>query len=694
MKKLLGMFIAVLLLFSGSAVSASEAYAGYNYNSWSVSEPAPNVYEAVAAVTGLSAGTTQFLAPQDMVYQNGELYILDSGNARVVVLDEKYRFKREYSRFSHESGELTLQNPRGIFVSASGRMYIADTDNARVLICDMDGRVIDILEKPDDEVFPDNIEFRPKRLLADKKGNTYVLCEDFYYGAVLYDADGAFSRYFGANRVEVSLEQLADRFWRLFMTDTQKGYLSQYVPTDYNSFDIDEDDFIYTCSLSQQSTNELKKLNALGSNMLRSSITYDPLNKEDYGERERVWYNGKYLDSNLVDVDVSEQGMINALDFTYGRVYQYDQDSNLLAILGGMGEQLGLFRMPVAVESVGSDILVLDAEKATVTAFSLTEYGRLINKATLLYNEGYYDQAMEEWQQLLQHNLNSEQANRGIGRAYLEQANYKEAMEYLRLGQDRAGYSKAYGYYRTEVIRAYFPLVAVIILLILGVFFFWGRIHAAFRKRFPISDGPRKFINPLSCMLHPVNGMEAVRTQSGAGQLVVSGVILLLWFFVSTIERQGTGFIFNLNRPEDLSLWIMAAKTFGIFVLFTACSWAVGSLNQGEGTFARIVNTCACAVVPYILAVLFKTVASNFIVYEEGTLFDAVVIVALLYTMFMLFSAVMTAHQYSAGKTVVSLLLTLFAIVVVLFVLILIFSLIQQLGIFVMTVYNEIMFRI
>lgn len=176
--------------------------------------------------------------------------------------------------------------------------------------------------------------------------------------------------------------------------------------------------------------------------------------------------------------------------------------------------------------------------------------------------------------------------------------------------------------------------------------------------------------------------------------MVVSGVILLLWFFVSTIERQGTGFIFNLNRPEDLNLWLMAAKTFGIFVLFTACSWAVGSLNQGEGTFARIVNTCACAVVPYILAVLFKTVASNFIVYEEGALFDAVVIVALLYAVFMLFSAVMTAHQYSAGKTVVSLLLTLFAIVVVLFVLVLIFSLMQQLGIFVMTVYNEIMFRI
>ena len=194
MKKLVSMFIAVLLLSSASAASASEAYAGYNYNSWSVSEPAPNAYEAVAAVSGLSAGTTQFLSPQDMVYRNGELYILDSGNARVVVLDEQYRFKREYSRFFHGSEELTLQNPMGIFVSAAGRMYIADTDNARVLICGMDGQVVDILEKPDDEIFPENTEFRPKRVLADKKGNTYVLCEDFYYGAVLYDADGAFSR--------------------------------------------------------------------------------------------------------------------------------------------------------------------------------------------------------------------------------------------------------------------------------------------------------------------------------------------------------------------------------------------------------------------------------------------------------------------------------------------------------------------
>ena len=78
--------------------------------------------------------------------------------------------------------------------------------------------------------------------------------------------------------------------------------MSQYVPTDYNSFDIDADDFIYTCSLSKQSTNELKKLNALGNNMLQAEITYDPLNKDDYGEdvykRQRLLCSGHYTAGN------------------------------------------------------------------------------------------------------------------------------------------------------------------------------------------------------------------------------------------------------------------------------------------------------------------------------------------------------------------------------------------------------------
>ena len=152
----------VAVIFSlGSVAFAAEPYQGYNYNSWSVSEPTPNAYEATESVSGVTAGAGDFASPQDMVYRNGELFILDSGNARVVVLDEQYRLKREYSRFSWQSEELTLNNPKGLYVSTKDRLYIADTDNARVLICDMVGNVLDVLKKPDSEVFPENIEFKP-----------------------------------------------------------------------------------------------------------------------------------------------------------------------------------------------------------------------------------------------------------------------------------------------------------------------------------------------------------------------------------------------------------------------------------------------------------------------------------------------------------------------------------------------------
>ena len=113
MKKLLCTLMVAVIFSLGSVAFAAEPYQGYNYNSWSVSEPAPNAYEATETVSGVTAGAGDFASPQDMVYRNGELFILDSGNARVVVLDEQYRLKREYSRFIWQSEELTLNNPKG-----------------------------------------------------------------------------------------------------------------------------------------------------------------------------------------------------------------------------------------------------------------------------------------------------------------------------------------------------------------------------------------------------------------------------------------------------------------------------------------------------------------------------------------------------------------------------------------------------
>ena len=58
-----------------------------------------------------------------------------------------------------------------------------------------------------------------------------------------------------------------------------------------------------------------------------------------------------------------------------------------------------------------------------------------------------------------------------------------------------------------------------------------------------------------------------------------------------------------------------------------------------------------------------------------------------------LFSAVRSVHQYSFGKTVFAVILTIAAIFIMLFLMVLFMSLIQQIYIFISTVYTELSYR-
>ena len=68
--------------------------------------------------------------------------------------------------------------------------------------------------------------------------------------------------------------------------------------------------------------------------------------------------------------------------------------------------------------------------------------------------------------------------------------------------------------------------------------------------------------------------------------------------------------------------------------------------------------------------------------------------IAIIWFVWLLFTGTMTVHQYSAGKTVVTMLLTLVVIGIIVFLGVLFFSMVQQMINFVTSVYKEISFRI
>lgn len=163
--------------------------------------------------------------------------------------------------------------------------------------------------------------------------------------------------------------------------------------------------------------------------------------------------------TRLVDIDVADSEIYAILDANRGRIFTYNGDGHFMYVFGGLGNQLGEFHTPVALERVGDDYLILDKALGEITVFQSTEYGRTLNEAVRAYYKGDEEQANTLFHQTINMNANLEFAYAGIGKALIRQGDYGEAMKYFKQSMDQKGYSKAFLLYRKQVLREHFTAI-------------------------------------------------------------------------------------------------------------------------------------------------------------------------------------------------------------------------------------------
>ena len=112
----------------------------------------------------------------------------------------------------------------------------------------------------------------------------------------------------------------------------------------------------------------------------------------------------------------------------YKRQFQYDKEQNPLCIFGGRGEQQGFFKNATALEKLGSEYLIADADKNSLTVFAPVPYMETVRLALAAYDAGDYEKSAALWEETLRQNGSLTVAYRGIGRARLQQGRYDEAM--------------------------------------------------------------------------------------------------------------------------------------------------------------------------------------------------------------------------------------------------------------------------
>lgn len=477
-KRIICILCAAVIL-AGSASAAP--YRGYTYDRFGHSEASAVGYEPLRSFVRDVENDIELSEPQGMYIddEDGTFYIADTGNNRIVVMDKDFKFIKTLDEFSGEDGVIeTLLSPKDVF-KKDDTLYIADYDNNRVLVCNTEGELIRMVTKPDAEVFPVNNEFKTLRVLVDSADNLYVLVSGLFQGAVTFDKSGNFSEFYGAARVAGTAELMQNLFWKTFLPRSLWEGLARYVPTEFTGFDIDKDDFIYCCTeQDQQLSAQMRKLNMAGANVWNA--TYN------YGDMEFSYVRGRQEVSSFVDIAVDKEGFVYGLDSVRKRVFTYDNEGTRSFMFGGSGYNLGAFSAPVAIDTYERGVFVLDSEKGTITEFCQTQYGKLVYDATLLFNDGQYENSKLIWEQVVACNANNYLGYYGIGKALFHTGEYEEAMEYFRMGNARGSESKSFVEYRSHVIRDNFGLaITLLIVLIIAVVFFRKRknIAAFFRNR-------------------------------------------------------------------------------------------------------------------------------------------------------------------------------------------------------------------
>ncbi|MBQ8395709.1 MAG: hypothetical protein IJX54_01775 [Oscillospiraceae bacterium] len=172
----------------------------------------------------------------------------------------------------------------------------------------------------------------------------------------------------------------------------------------------------------------------------------------------------------MTDVAVGDNGIINILDYTTGRVFQYDKECNLLFIFGCDQEaQRGGFDNPNAVECHGEYIYVLDGRNNDITVYEETLFGEYVHEAVRMFNEGLYEDSLDLWNEVVKRDGNYNMAYTAIGRALLNQDKYEEAMKYFKVAFEDIDYYRAFEADRQDMLRDNFTLIVVLLVALVVV---------------------------------------------------------------------------------------------------------------------------------------------------------------------------------------------------------------------------------
>ncbi|MHB8963389.1 MAG: NHL repeat-containing protein, partial [Saccharofermentanales bacterium] len=179
-------------------------------------------------------------SPMDIfIDQNDYLYLLDSNNSRIIILDPDDNIDRIIEG-TFGKANVSMNKPEGIFVDHTGDIFIADTQNKRILHLDPTGRFVEEFVEPGERTYDNTYPFKPSKVAVDDFGRLYILNSNDYHGIILMNGENKFLGYIASTKIRSGM---MDSLVRTFATEEQQVQLAREVPAYFSNF-LMHDNFI------------------------------------------------------------------------------------------------------------------------------------------------------------------------------------------------------------------------------------------------------------------------------------------------------------------------------------------------------------------------------------------------------------------------------------------------------------------
>ena len=197
----------------------------------------------------------------------------------------------------------------------------------------------------------------------------------------------------------------------------------------------------------------------------------------------------------------------------------------------------------------------------------------------------------------------------------------------------------------------------------------------------------------LHVITHPFDGFwDLVHEQRGS--IAAANTFLILFLLIRVLKLIATNFQFISAPIQHINVFEEMGSLLLPFIVLCVANWAMTTLFEGKGRFKDIYMGMCYALVPYILIQLPMILVSNMLTYEEGSFYSVLLAFSVIWCVFLVFVGLMEIHDYGPGKTFIFLIVTVVGACVILFLMLVFFSLLSDALAFFVSFYREIVFRL